>query len=466
MKMIEWLRRLRSVAKGVGLGFVIVLCAGDALQAAVVTIDPKTTFQIMDGFGAGHFTRRPYLFMGLSSARRDEIYELVFKDLGATLLGIMVYPEFQTTATSPYAWDHPLFVQQREVVKAALSRGIVNTVWVKVSSPPPWMKDNQNVSEGGELLPSLYGAYAGYLSDFVKGMRDRYGIEINSVIPFNEPGFTSPHETTSTSPGEYRDVLKVVGARFVADGLSSRLRGPETASLNSGVTGALSGSYVKTILGDSAAASYLDVLTTHAYADFRGADDWPALKALATTYGKKVWQTESSLLGGANPVKHDIDDGLTVAWAMWRALTLGDVTGWHYFNYAWAYNPKRSSGLVEVRNDGTYSVPKVYYCFKQWSKRIRPGSVRVAASSDEANLQVAAFKKDRELIIVTINRTTHNIPASFRYGPIQGLVEHTRTSGEENYQALPPIPPSGKGFSASIQARSVNTFAVQLEGNP
>lgn len=441
--------------------FAITLITGGFLQATEITVHPEKTFQTIDGFGAGHFTRRPYLLMGLPKTKQDEIYDLVFRELGATILGIMIYPDFQPTATSSYGWDHPLFIQQREVVKAALSRG-VDTVWVKVSSPPAWMKDNESVTNGGKLIPSMYGAYAAYLSDFVKGMAKQYGIKISAVIPFNEPGFISRHEGTDTSPAEYRDILKVVGARFAADGLTSLLWGPETASLNSGRTGALSGAYVETILADTTAASYLDVLTTHAYADFRGKDDWASLKSLAASYGKKVWQTESSLLGGMKPVTHDIEDGLTIAWAMWRALTLGDVTSWHYFNYVWAYHPQRSSGLVEIMNHRSYKVPKVYYCFKQWSKPIRSGSIRVDVSSNETNLQMAAFKKDRELIIVALNLTARNIPASFQLGSIRGEVEHIRTSADEDYQILPRIRSSGKGFSASIQGKSLNTFIVQL----
>ena len=130
----------------VATALCMALCG--SVQAATVTVQFSSVAQTMDGFGAGQFTRDASLLSGMAEPQKTEVYDLIFKDLGATFLGVMVHPEFQPSNGAAYAWDNPIFVQQREVIGAALSRGVVSQVWAKVSSPPAWMKDSGSVTGG------------------------------------------------------------------------------------------------------------------------------------------------------------------------------------------------------------------------------------------------------------------------------------------------------------------------------
>jgi len=360
---------------------------------------------------------------------------------------------------------------QREIINSALERGNIDNIWLKVSSPPGWMKDNNDDAHAGHLLEEHYQTYADYLSYYIRHMESDYDIHIDAVSIFNEPGWEHnnvDYESTSTTPDEYRDVLKVVGRTFEEDEIGDVVfMCPESGHIT-GNRGCLS-AYLPVILADSIAANYLGRISTHQYGDYSllygmgDADDWEGLVELGDENNLNIWETEI-FFGGALE-SDDIYEGLYTALLIHTALTNGNVSAWHYWHYYWNAIENNSTGIVEIVQEGrerSLGVYPRYYVMKQWAKNVPVGSIRIGASSDADSLYVTAFRNNGQITIVAFNHTGDDIETTFECEEIAGNIRCIRTTENENYQEQNEINSEGDGFQTNISAHSVNTFIIPI----
>jgi len=447
--------------------FLILLVTTSAFPATVA-INPDIEHQTIEGWGASSNFNEGFLFR-LPEELREELFDLIFEDLGTNILCIRLYSAFQGREDGEYNWG--VMENQREIVNSALERGNINNIWLKVSSPPGWMKDNNDAAHAGHLLEEHYQTYADYLSYYIRYMESDYDIHIDAVSIFNEPGWEHnnvDYESTSTTPEEYRDILKVIGQTFEEDEIENVVfMCPESGHIT-GNRGCLS-AYLPVILEDSIAANYLGRISTHQYGDYQllygmgDADDWEGLLELGNDHNLSIWETEI-FFGGALETD-DIHEGLYMALLIHTALTRGNVNAWHYWQYYWPAIENNSTGLIEVIQEGrerSLGIYPRYYVLKQWSKNVPPGSTRIAASSDEDSLYVTAFKNDSNIVIIAFNHTGEDIETTFECNEIAGNIVHIRTSEDENYQTQVDIQPEEYGFQVNIIANSVNTFIVPV----
>ncbi len=436
-------------------------------EAADVSITTGATHQTITGWGASNMFL-PHVLLGLDEPTLTAAYDALFLDLGANIHGFRCPASFQLTEGGPYNWDMPEMVNLRTILDAALARGNVDHLWLKISSPPAWMKDNGSPTNGGNLLPGHYDDYAQYLVYFVTESETRYGHRFEAVSPFNEPGYVTSYESTSTTPEAFRDWLKVARPIFDAAGLEDvRLMAPEATIRPDPVVGWQH--YMDFIIADPVALAAVGCVTIHQYGDEgrRGENTdpwWATLRDTIDPLGLPLWQTEWGILGGAH--EDDLADGLKVAWYIWHALTLSDTEAWHYWQYYWDDSaPDNLSGLLTVNADRTdFTLYPNYYCYRHFSANVPPGSIRVEALVDDPDLAIAAFRRpDDTLALIALNRTDHDIDAVFSCDvALTGVVTHVRTSDLGNYVAEPDIAPSGSAFASTVTTRSLSTFIAPL----
>ncbi len=446
------------------------------LLAATVNVDYNTEYQTMEGWGASsNFYEN--VMTGMKEPQRSEVYDLVFNELGTNILCIRLYSDFQPAEGAPYDWA--VMANQRWILNAAMARGDIDYVWIKVSSPPGWMKDNGDNANGGHVLPEYYDDYAQYLIDYLTGMEDIWGFPTDAVSIFNEPGFGEPgvgYDSTDTNPEQYRDVLKEVGAKFTLEAVPQVLMGAECGKISDTDHGALGAGYMQAIFDDPAATGYLHHVSVHQYGDVGWAygiippDDWPGLRDLSAANGKDIWQTEAQI-GGDAVDKNGIVQALNTAKLIWRAVTVGNVTAWHYWHYYYPTHDERGhelapSGIMGITDNTTYQVYPRFHLLKQWARHVTPGSVRVEATDDHADIYVAAFKRDETAVIVAFNSGDTDVPTTFNCTSMGGNVDHIRTSATENYVTRPDIMPSGNSFSVTMPAKSISTFTVPFSAAP
>ena len=446
---------------------LFALTVGFSVQAATVIINDEIEYQTIEGWGASSNFNEEAPFR-LPDSLREAMFDLIFEDLGTNILCIRLYSSFQRGEGVDYNWD--VMASQRRIINAALDRGTIDKIWIKVSSPPGWMKDNNDAAHGGHVEEEHYQDYADYLSAYIRGMQDEYEIPIDAVSIFNEPGFGNEnvdYESTGTTPEEYRDILKVVGRTFDDDGLEDIVfMGSESGHITGNI-GCLT-AFLPVILEDSIAANYLGRISTHQYGDYQllygmgEADDWEGLFELADENSLNIWETEI-FMGGVLE-SDDIHEGLYTALLIHTALTLGNVNAWHYWQYYWPAIDGNSTGIVEILQRGReayeIAVYPRYYCIKQWAKNVPVGSIRIDAQSDNEDLNVTAFQNDGRTIIIAFNRTEGEIQADFRCNEIIGDITHIRTSDGENYRHQNEIRPDDNSFSVNITAASISTFIV------
>lgn len=438
--------------------------------SATITIDPTTEYQTIEGWGASsNFWEN--LVERLPQEVREEAFDYVFSDLGSNILCIRLYSDFQAEEDGEYNWR--VMNTQRMIVNNALERGNINKIWVKVSGPPGWMKDNGDARSPGHVLEEHYQDYADYLSAYIRGMREDYDITVHALSIFNEPGWSENavnYESTSTTPEEYRDILKVVGETFERDNIDwIRFMGPEAEHIT-GDRGGLT-AYLPVILADSVAASYLDFISTHQYGDQRivygtgGPDDWEGLFELASENDLPIWETEM-FIGGIEMASEDIHEGLRVAILIWTAQTLGNVNAWHYWQYLHPdeSDQNKSQGVIAITPRGNdFSVFPRYYVMKHWMKNVPEGAVRIEGVSDDENLYVTAYQTEGVVTVIAFNKTENEIECEFNLAGIISEIEHIQTDEDQNYVDMEAIEPSESGFRFTAPQYSIHTFVIPVE---
>jgi len=370
--------------------------------AQQVTIDGAVNHQIIDGFGGSVAFYESWL-PSMTEPARTDVVNLLFRDLGGGILRLRTWtgiePENDDGNPDHFNWDAFDFSSdpnQTWIATAAEKRGvskIISSVW----SPPGWMKDTGSEEGGGSLLPSMYQEFAEWLAAYIKGYLAYHKIDIGWVSLQNEPDFSSSWPTCTYTTEQLRDLTKVVGAKFAAEGINTNIVIPET----SGVTNA--SDYINATMSDPVAAGYVDILAHHLYdVPFYSPDsrisDMDNLGALASSYGRPLWQTEYSDTGSS--YAGTFDEALRTATHIHNTLVHENATAYLVWGLFWD-DSSPGEGLILIPDQGasTYTITPKYYACKQFFKYIPIGAVRKEVTSSDGDILVSAYQSADTLVI-------------------------------------------------------------------
>lgn len=381
------------------------------VNAQSVNIDLNTEYQTITGFGGMNL---PAWIDDLNEDQADKAFGNNPGQLGLSLLRLRV-----PTDTNQFYREVPTALR-------AKSHGAIvfGTPW----SPPPSLKSNNNIV-GGHLLPESYGAFAKHLLKFVSFMKDS-GASLHAISLQNEPDIKVSYESCDWTAKQFIDFLKEQGSGFDAVNLivpeSFQFRRPLTDS----------------ILNDTAAIKYVDIIGGHIYGG--GLSDYP----LARGKGKEVWMTEHY-----TESQHSAND-----WplALDVATEISNCMKANFNAYVWWYI-RRFYGFI----DDAGNITKRGYIMSQFSKFIRPGSVRVGATVSSApGIDATAFKTDTSLVIVVVNRNAADVSLTFSLqdGLADTLAMYT-TSAAKDVRNDSIFIVTGDSISATVDASSITTFA-------
>jgi O-glycosyl hydrolase len=429
-----------------------------------VTIDGAIEYQIIDGFGGAESALLPPASM----------YTTIFDDLGVSILRFQMsaYTESLPDQPGDEARDNdnsdPFVIDWNGVqtvtldkfaplLKAAQSRGvkIIGTTW----SPPAWMKQNNLVESSGLFQPGYEDELVEFIVIWVKGMQMYHGVHIDSVTIQNEPDNLPPWPGCRYTVAQITDIVKRLGARFQAEGITTEIHAPDITSLKNFIT------YGNAICQDSDAKNYVDTLATHPYGtDAYNPDNdiplWVAAHNLSSACGKNLWQTELGEPGSPTVWSHS----LLAAQHLHNALVYGQVSAW--LNFQLYKTPGGNvSGLIA--DDGTPYTK--FYALKQYYRYVRPGAIRINSVSDDTDIMVTTFKhqNNNDFTIVVINRDTSDKIVSFNMSnlkPVLNLNSY-RSSVTENSVSLGSISVSANSFVYTLPSASITTFTGQFLGS-
>ena len=424
--------------------------------AAVITVDPATRFQTMQGFGASErlfddplttnttdpVTKRATATPPASA--QSQILDALYVELGLTR--VRVFPGDGSTEpvndnADPLVADLAKFDfswkrgdGQIDLMPELLRRGVTSYSGSTLALEP-WMTSS-NPAE-----------YAEWVMVMLRHWRDR-GYELPYYSLKNEPGSAAGGAVWS---GEYlRDVTKILGARIKAEGLKTKLVVPEDVNPREAYA------RLQIILGDADARQYVGAISYHL--SERGSED--KIKQLGEQYGIPIWATELAPGG----------DGFDLASLMNDLITDGGVSA---VDYRWGffgdYDPSQLVRLV-VRN-GSYerfSFTPQYYAMGQFSRFVRPGAVRVAATSNDPTVKATAYVDGTKLIIVAMNSGVPGLYFERQVrvelgagGPCVRRADVVRTSASDSWLSLGSISVDVPRIRTALPVRSIVTFVGQ-----
>lgn len=436
-----------------------------ASSAVDIHVNCEAKYQQMTGIGAhlynwSGYTRDYY--------QTDQFVDDYLTDLGNSMVRCELHPNFCIDSmTSLAAMENyenfsmnldkdgvdAVFTALKNLLERDPDLKVIGTVW----SPPGWMKTNGKQCCGGRLKPEFRPYFARYLYQYYRFLQERYGITLYAMSPQNELLFSQSYNSCVYSGDEYHAVVKEIGSYLESRNCSVKIFGSEDMTHFTGRVV----DYISRIEEDPESRDYFDIAATHGYSDgviSSGGtpEENMELYTRLKDYGLEFWMTETSGEG------HQWEDGLSfnsngtpaegalngLGAKMHTALVYGHVSGWTY----WAYSDPKSYSRYSF---GRGPEDKKYRVHKHYSKFIRPGAYRVAASPDgEEDVWVSAYHHEglEKLTVVLLNVGTvaRDVSVRVAYGLSVSAFEAYRTSETENFQQLTNIGVNSSKRTASF----------------
>jgi glucosylceramidase len=378
-----------------------------------IVVDPRRSYQEMDGFGASLTDSSAALLSGLSPAVRDRTMRALFDPvhgIGVSVLRQPIGSSDFTAGETHYTYDDmpagqkdfalrhfsiahdetrilPLLRQARRLNPELT---VIASPW----SPPAWMKTTDSLV-GGRLIddPAVYRAYARYLVAFVKAYT-RAGVPIDYLTVQNEPQNRTPdaYPGTDLPVAQQVKVIETLGPLLRSASPRTKILAYDHnwATHPNDIASTPPGSdpetdYPYRVLA-SPAARWLAGTAYHCYSG-----EPSAQTALHNAFPDKgIWFTEcSGSHGPDDPPAQFFRD--TLVWHA-RNLTIGTPRNWARTVLTWnlaldsAGGPHLGgcgtcTGLVTVNADGTVTTNAEYHTIGHLSRFVRPGAVRIHSTS-------------------------------------------------------------------------------------
>ena len=438
--------------------------AHPAFAASLVNINGATTYQTIDGFGFSEAFGRAASMNQAPPAVQKQMLDLLFSPTtgaGFTILrniinsnSASIEPNSPGSPTAPpqYVWDGS--DSSQVWLSQQAQRYGVRRFFADAWSAPGYMKTSGTENNGGTLcgVPGAScssgdwrQAYANYLVKYIQDYRS-VGIHITNIDFVNEPNLSPSYSSMVMSGAQLADFAKVLGPKLAASHSDTQLTCCDAVGWNLAVD------YTSAINSDPLARHYVQVISSHGYSA-------PPNTPLAT--GRHTWQTEWADFNPWNPAWDDgsAASGFTWAQRIYTGLTAGNISA---FLHWWGVNTSNTnSGLLHL-NGNTVEVSSRFWAFANYSRFIRPGAIRIAATTADNNLEVSAFRNiNGSTAIVVLNTASTDIPASFNLQHTFGFFAVPYlTNATNNTARQQPIFLHGRTLSATIPARSLVTYQI------
>lgn len=446
-----------------------------------VTVNKSATFQTIDGFG--FFGAQDSWWGTSSSIWSDAWGDQVINDLGITIWRTEYYPPSDGVHGQDADWNKQLPVirgLRDKAAAAGVNLKFIFTVWTPPASMKCLIQNNVRISgtphpdgtkNGGALDPAKYSTYANYLKQGIQFFKDQ-SIDLYALSPQNEPFFRQDFNSCKYFPDWYTQMLKSVIPTVKATYPNVKIFGSENMLETEGDEWVQDSDFHRAILNDGTAANNLDILAVHGYSDGVSATSGTALGTLWTRHrteyaepmNKRQWMTETS--GYVDTWLRSVEDGTEYPGAfalsldMMSGLNNGNISGWVFWQGS--ENPGSANIGRFVLMNGSVKGKK-YYVSKQFYRYIRPGAVRIGATSTNNNVSVSAFQHNANgtHTIVLINNSTSAQNITVGGANLPGTFTIFRTSSSENCVNAGTYT---TGASISLPGQSVVT--LQAGGTP
>lgn len=412
---------------------------GNNMSPRTITLDPNTTYQEMEGFGAAITGSTCYNLLKMSTESRSKLLKETFDpETGMGYSYIRISLGCSDFSLSEYTYCDEKGIEnfalhtydKRDVIPILKEILTINPELKIMASPwtcPLWMKVNNltdkqpyNSWKGGQLNPDYYDDYATYFVKYIQAMKAE-GIDITSVTIQNEPLNKGNSASLYMTWEEQRNFIKShLGIAFQNANIETKIIVYDHNYNYDNIDSQKS--YPTKIYADSEASKYIHGAAFHAY----GGSKSEMLNIYNTNPDKGLYFTEISI--GEWGSGYSFADDLM--WNM-REVGIGTINNYCKAVMVWNfmldsnYGPNRPGGcntcLGAVTVNSSYNSVKKnshYYTMGHLSKVIKPGAKRIKTSGYTVNgLYYSAFKNpDNTYSVVMQNDTQDAISVTIALG--------------------------------------------------
>lgn len=392
-----------------------------------VFVDPSKTFQTYFGIGAALTDASAETFYKLPKETQDELLKAYFdkeKGIGYTVArtninscdfssDMYTYVQDGDKELKTFNIEHDRKYKIPFIKEAMKTAGGKLNLFASPWSPPAWMKDNNDMLQGGKLKPEFYDSWAMYYTKFIKEY-EKEGVPVWGISIQNEPMAKQRWESCIYTAEEERDFLKKhLGPTMEKEGLKDKKIIVWDHNRD------LIYQRAQTYFDDPEASKYIWGIGFHWYEDWSGGTPmYDNLRRVYETFpDKHIFFTEGCaesfnasrynawVLGEeyGRSMINDFNNGM-VGFTDWNILL--DETGGpnHVQNFCFApvHGDTKTGKLIYTN---------AYYYIGHFSKFIQPGAKRVTAAASRSQLLTTAFKnEDGKTVVVVMNQGNIKTP--------------------------------------------------------
>jgi O-glycosyl hydrolase len=445
---------------------------------ARVTISSARQYQRIAGFGVSEGFGQAKALMSAPASVQQQVLSLLYsptRGAGLTILrneisadaGFTIeprapgspagQPSYLTLAEADQDQGQLWFAEQ---IKADYG---VSDVFADAWSAPAFMKTNDSAIKGGTVcgVPGAScksgdwrQAYADYLVQYAKDYAAA-GVPLTYVGPENETTIAPAQDSMIMSPAQTANFMGILGATLARSGLATR------AECCASISWSYAQQFAAAIETDQAANTATALFTSHGY--------FVPLDSPLEGWSKPVWETEWAPFGlqSWDPAWDDGSPSSGFTWAqnIYTSLTAANLDA---FLYLWGANTSTTTitgpntGLVDVQGN-TVAASGRLWAFAGYSRFVRPGAVRIGATTSGAGLDVTAFRNsDGSVAVVVLNTAHRRQVAAFSLRGLGGAhVTPYLTDTSHQLFAQSPITVGNSAFTATLPPRSLVTYDIR-----
>lgn len=392
-----------------------------------VFVDPSKTFQTYFGIGAAMTDASAETFYKLPKDKQQELLIAYFdkkKGIGYTVArtninscdfssDMYTYVTEGDKALASFSIGHDKKFKIPFIKDAMNAAGGKLNLFASPWSPPSWMKDNNDMLQGGKLKPEFYDSWALYYTKFIKEY-EKEGVPVWGITIQNEPMAKQRWESCIYTAEEEKDFLKNhLGPTMEKEGLKDKKIIVWDHNRD------LIYQRAQTYFNDPEAAKYIWGIGFHWYEDWSGGlPMYENLKRVHEAYpDKNIFFTEGCaesfnasrytawVLGEeyGRSMINDFNNGM-VGFTDWNILL--DETGGpnHVQNFCFApvHGDTKTGQLIYTN---------AYYYIGHFSKFIQPGAKRIISSASRSQLLTTAFlNPDGTTVVIVMNDSSIKTP--------------------------------------------------------
>lgn len=403
-----------------------------------IFVNPKKSFQSLLGIGGAITDASAEVFAQLPAEQQEEFLTAYYdkdKGIGYSLCrtpihscdfssGSYTYIEEGDKELNTFNIDQDKNYKIPLIKKATEAAGGSLLLYASPWSPPAFMKDNNNMLQGGKLLPEYADAWALYYAKFIKAY-EAEGMPIWGITVQNEPMAVQRWESCIYTAEEERDFLKNhLGPTLEVEGLGDKKIVVWDHNRD------LINHRANTIFEDPEAAKYAWGIGFHWYETWAGGEpmfsnlgnineSFPTKNLLFTEGCQEGFRTDRYQYWAhaeryGRSIINDFNNG-TVGWTDWNILLNQNGGPNHVGNYCFA-------PIHGDTDSGDLIYTPTYYYIGHFSKFIRPGAKRISTVSSRSHLLSTSFVNiDNSMVNVIMNQSDEAIDYKLYVGDAEAI---------------------------------------------